>query len=158
MPTKALRRFITEVCPFGLDDFTVIFRPAEAGSVFEGEAINKTATVWISRSYQPCQIFSRKLHKYGYISHEIVYFKPEIIYYLIAHELRHLWQGNVRLGRYKLKTVSFQHIYGPMTVWPAKERDACKYGSMKLAEFRKRMQDSLRKSRLQKQHTASPKK
>lgn len=128
---KLIRDIIDFVRPSGISNFDVMIKNSDysfAGRAYtQGCGYHETANPFIVIRIAPNIKFPyiRNKNK-GYLPLQL-YSNVEVAVYLIAHELRHLWQAKVKKG---------------WRVWGAKgqfsERDASAYGIHKVREWRRK--------------------
>lgn len=132
LDNKTIREIIRMVRPPGISNFDVMIKNSSKNTC-RGRAYltqcsyhysnNQFVVIGIPKNEKnyPYNTYGGK----GYISTRILT-KMEDIVYVIAHELRHLWQSKVKKGR---------------RVWGARgqysERDADAYAIKKLREYRR---------------------
>lgn len=123
--TETVREVVGFVRPPGISNFQV--RITKHGWAFAGRAYPEAEVPKvIIKIHQKLKFpFRREAHG-GYLPLELYTFE-EVLVYLLAHELRHIWQGRVVAG---------------YRVWGARgqysERDACAYGIQKVRQWRRK--------------------
>jgi len=132
-----IREIIKMVRPSGISNFDVMIKNSKSNHCC-GTAYSKGSSMHYSaRPFMVIRI-PKNDSKYPYRTYEgkgyiptIILNKLEDIVYVIAHELRHLWQSKVKKG---------------YRVWGARgqfsERDADAYAIRKVREFRRLQNES----------------
>lgn len=135
--TDDLREIIRFVCPPGIHGFDVRLNNAKgypfAGAAYpEGSGCHDRACAFVVLRIGPETLFPRPPRppapaRAGYLPTPWFASRTEVLVYLTAHELRHLWQAKVKRGR---------------RVWGARgqfsERDADAYALRMLRKWRQR--------------------
>lgn len=135
IPTDMLREVIRFVCPPGVTGFDVRLNNTKgvySGRAYtQGSSYHDRACWFIVVHVGPRERFPRKggevCPRGGYLPAPWLGDRTEALVYVVAHELRHLWQGRIPRGR---------------RVWGARgqysERDADAYAIRMLRAWRRR--------------------
>ena len=121
---KAIRDVVAFVRPPGIGGFTLRLTNTTSGERGWACWSTNTVTIRLHRISKP-HLNGDKRER-GYLPRPATSGRLEALVYLMAHELRHLWQAQVPRGR---------------RVWGARgqfsERDACAYGIRMLRAWRR---------------------
>lgn len=133
MKTDEIREIIRFVCPSGVTGFDVQVGHCTRKD-FKGQAYEDWSLVkcYISKNVKYPLPPNKRKNRRGYLPLPYFASQTEVMVYLMAHELRHLWQRKVPRG---------------WRVWGARgqysERDACAYGIRMLREWRRSVKTPL---------------
>lgn len=134
IPTETLREIVRTICPPGVTGFDIQAGVTKGCSLRgvaypSGHSCHDRANWFIRAFVGPASLFPRKAEasgrKGGYLPIPWLASQTEAMVYLLAHELRHLWQGRVPRGR---------RVWGSRGQYS--ERDACAYGIRMLRQWR----------------------
>ena len=130
-----VRELINLVRPPGIAKFEVRVQNFRDGAFFgrgmaytEGTSVTRHPVVIISipRKERYARYITEKEYGKGYLGGITLGGRKETLLFILAHELRHLWQGKVRKGR---------RVWGSKGVFS--ERDADAYALSKLRKYRR---------------------
>lgn len=137
-----IHKIIRFCCPKGLDNFVVIINKARSREhTFDGEAYceKNKITIELCQNLPPMYSHQKILLKFGYVCLKKLKNVTDILVYLIAHELRHLWQYRIsKQDFFRAKAVAYKAWNGEyyFPVYKA-EKDASIYGGKQLDKWRK---------------------
>lgn len=135
IPDEVVREVIRFCRPSGIANFDVRLGVAGCGSTLKGRA-HVGGSVYHDRDCQFVNLYlgevaypigPRPPVRSNYLPRPYLANKVEALVYLMAHELRHLWQSKVRKGR---------RVWGARGVYS--ERDADAYAIRMLRAWRRR--------------------
>lgn len=144
VPNKRIDEIIKFVSPKGIDSCDVFIDYCKDGSYLDGEAKpygkNKFIKALFGKTNKyPRLSYPKKLQKVGYTPQLMIKNDDEAIFCILAHELRHIWQGEVTKQEFWTgKICKYTSWDGQeyKSVYKA-EKDACKYTQKMLHKYRK---------------------
>lgn len=141
IPNDWLRAAIAAVKPANVSNFEVWVKNGESGICgkayvqgcsFSGKA-NPYILLRVAKKLQTDSRFNKPYHYYdsamvgkGYLAHFYLYTRRELVLFVLAHELRHLWQSKIRKG---------YRVWGALGQYS--ERDADAYALRMVRRYRR---------------------